>query len=203
VLSRHERGAEHQAADDCRRHRICACRPPADSRPVDGLHVARGTSQRSAEIDDHVEAEQREPDHRRGAVKAADDLERVTVEEPHRNSAAEEHDCRHDEQRREQTHGRLWRPLVHIGTATGVVAREPPADAHQLQDDRRNQGKTYEDVYRHERMHPEQDGGDFDEHGREQQQPDSRRQALVPDRIDATVAVHYLSGTQIGPGRRR
>jgi hypothetical protein len=101
------------------------------------------------------------------------------VKEPHRDSAAEQDDRRHDEQRREQTHRDLGRPVRDVEPAARVVAREAPSRAYQLQEDRRDQGEPDEHVPRHERMHAEHDGRDLDEDREEQKHSDYRGQARV------------------------
>jgi hypothetical protein len=70
----------------------------------------------------------------------------VAVEEPHRNSAAEQNDGRNHEQRRKQAHGELRRAVCHVFGAARVVAHETPSGAQQLQDYRRDQGEPDEDV---------------------------------------------------------
>jgi hypothetical protein len=187
VLGRNERAAEHQAADDCGRQRVSAGRLAAHECPVAGPDVVCGVSQRPAEIDEHVQPEQQKPDHRRRAMEPARDLECGSVEKPHRDSAAEENDGRHDEERREQAHRRLWRPVSHIGPTARVVPGEAPAGGRQLQNDQWDQREPDEDVPRHERVHAEQNGCDLDEDRSEQKHTDCRRQALV------SVGVHLLS----------
>ncbi len=143
--------------------------------------------QRAPEIDEDVEAEQQEPDHRRRAVEPAGDLERVPVEEPHGDPTPEQHDRRHDEERREQTHRQLRLSMHHIGVFVRVVPNEAPAGGRQLQDDHRDQGEPDEHVPRHERVHPEQHGRDLDDDGSKQKHSHRCRQALVP------VGVQLLS----------
>ncbi len=163
VLGGHERATEHQAADDCRCQHVEAGGLPAHLGPLGRQDIAGGAYQRPSEIDEHVHTKECQPDHRRRTMETPGDLKRVSVEEPHRDSAAEQNDGRHDEQRRQQTHRRLRRAVRHIGVAARVVAREAPAGADQLQDDRRDQREAYEDVPRHERVHAEQDGRHLDE----------------------------------------
>jgi hypothetical protein len=139
VLGGHERCAEHQAADDCNCQGVQARGLPADERPIGPQDILPGASQSPSEIDEHVEAEKQEPDHGGRAVEPTRDLECVSVEEPHRDSAAEQSDRRNDEQRRKQTHRRLRRTVRHVWMATRVVAREAPAGADELEDDRRDQ----------------------------------------------------------------
>jgi hypothetical protein len=136
-----------------------------------------------------VHAEEHEPDDRRGTVQPTGDLEGVSVEDPHGDSAPEQDHGRNDEQRREQAHRRLRRALRDIRAAACVVARETPPGAAQLQRDRRDQGETDEHVHRHEGVHAEQDGHDLDGDGSEQEQPHRRRQALVSGGINPTLAV--------------
>jgi hypothetical protein len=153
VLRRHQGGAEHQSDDDdggdgigaCtrspnRRARIIGCAPP-----------------RAPQIDEHVHPEEDEPDDRRRAVEVAGELERVAVQEPHRDAAAEEDDRRRHEQRREQPQRDLRRPFRDVGPTARVVAGEPQAGARQLEQDGRDQSEPDEDVQRHERVHAEQD----------------------------------------------
>jgi hypothetical protein len=118
-------------------------------------------------------------------MELASNLERVSVQKPHRDSAAEENDSRHDEQRREQAHHRLGRPLRHIGAAARVVPDEAPAGRRQLQDDQRDQGEPDEDVPRHERVHAEENGCDLDEDRSDQEYSNCRSQALI------SVGVHF------------
>jgi hypothetical protein len=200
VLGRYERGAEHETADDRRSEPVETSGLPGDGRPFGRQDIAGGTSQRLPEIDEHVQTQEHEPNHRRRPVQPARDLEGVPVQQPHRDAAAEEDDRRHDEQRCQQTHRRLWRSVCDIGTTARVVAREPPAGAEQLEDNCRDQGEADEHVPRHERVHTEQDGGDLDEDRSEQKHSHRRGQALV------SVGIHsvaYLSGTATAPGRRR
>ena len=96
-------------------------------------------------------------------MEPAGDLECVSVEQPHADSAAEQNDRRHDQERREQAHRRLRRPVRHIGATARVVADEAPAGGRELQDDQRDQGDPDEDMPRHERVHAEQDSGDLEE----------------------------------------
>jgi hypothetical protein len=133
-------------------------------------------------------------------VEPAGDLEPMSVQEAHGDPTAEQNNRRHDEQRRKHAHRQLRRPVCDIGAVARVVPREPPARGRELQQDDRDQGEPDEHVPRHERVHPEQDGRDLDDDGDEQEHSRRRRQALVP------VGVHllpHLSGTVIGPGRRR
>ena len=199
VLGRNERAAEHQAEDDGGRKGVQPGRLAGDVRRTVRENVISRPSQRAPEIDEHVKAEQQEPDHRRRAVEPAGYVERVPVEEPHGDPAPEQDDRRHDEERRQQAHGQLWWPVRHVGAAPGVVPHEPPARGRQLQDDHRDQSDPDEDVPRHERVHAEQHGPDLDGDGDEQEHSHRRRQALVP------VGIHspHLSGTVIGPGTRR
>jgi hypothetical protein len=146
-----------------------------------------------------VEAEQDEPDHRGGPVQAARELERVPVQEPHRDSAAEQDHGGGDEERREQAHRELRRAVRDVVAAAGVVAREPPACARQLEEDRRDQGEADEHVQRHERVHAEQDRRDLDEDGHEHEHSDRRRQALVPVRVHPTIRPPHRA--TVLPGR--
>jgi hypothetical protein len=132
-------------------------------------------------------------------VEPAGELERLPVEEPHRDAAAEQGDRRHDEERREQAHRELRRPVFHVGRTLRVVADESPAGRGELQDDHRYQGEPDEDVPRHERVHAEQHGPDLDRDRNEHEHSHGRRQPLV------SVGIHspHLSGTVTGPGRRR
>ena len=108
------------------------------------------------------------------------------MEEAHRDPAAEEHDCRDDEERREQAHRRARRPVRDVGAVAGVVPDEPPAGGRQLQDDHRDEGQTDEDVPRHERVHAEQDGRHFDDDRSKQEHSHCSRQPLV------SVGVHVV-----------
>jgi hypothetical protein len=200
VLGRNERRAQHQAADDCGRQRVQALGLPPDRSPLGRQDIVRRPSQRPAEIDKHVEAEQQEPDHRSRAVKPAGDLERLAVKKAHRDTAAEQNDGRHDEERREHTHGRLRRPVRHVGAAARVVPDEPPAGGRELQQDDGDESEPDEDVPRHERVHSEQNGRDLDRDRSEQKHSHRRRQALVSVRVQSPP---HLSGTVIGPGTRR
>jgi hypothetical protein len=186
VLGGNERAAEHQAADSCDRQRVQAGGLPSDRSRLGRQDLVRRPSQRPAEIDEHMEAEQQEPDHRRRAVEPASDLQRLAVEEPHRDSAAEQNHRRHDEERRQQAHRELRRTVRHVGAAARVVADEPPAGRRQLQDDHRDQSEPDEDVPRHERVHPEQDGGDLDDDRGEQEHSHGGGEALV------SVGVHLV-----------
>jgi len=163
VLGGNECTAEHQAADDCGRQCVSAGRVPADGCPIGRPDIICRVSQRPPQIDEHVQPEEQEPDHRRRAMEPAGDLECVSVEQPHRDSAAEQNDGRHDEERREQAHRRLGRPVRHIGATARVVADEAPAGGRELQDDQRDQGDPDEDMPRHERVHAEQHTGDLEE----------------------------------------
>ena len=196
VLSGNERAAEDQTEDDGGCQRIDTRAPPAD-RPEIGRHdVSYGASHGPSEVDEHVQTQQHEPDDRRGSVETTRDLECMPVEESHRHPAAEEDDRGRHKQGREQPHRRLRRALLHIGAAARVIAREPPPRARELEEHRRDQGKTDEHVPRHERVHAEQDRRDHDEHGSEQKQPYRTREALV------SCGIHFR-GTEIGPRRRR
>lgn len=196
VLGRKEGDAEHQAADDRRRQPVKAGSLPRDGLPLGGQDVVRCAPQRASKIDEHVEAEQQEPHHRRRTMEPTGDLERMPVEKSHGDSTSEQHHCGHDEQRREQPHRQLWRPVRHVRTSARVVAGESPARCRELQQDHRDQGEPDEDVPRHERVHSEQDRGDLDEDRHEQEHSYGRRQALV------SIGVH-LRGTVTGPGTRR
>jgi hypothetical protein len=133
-------------------------------------------------------------------MEPAGDLECVPVEKPHGDPTPEQdHRC-NDEERREQAHRELRRPVRHVGATARVVADEPPAGRSQLQQDDRDQGEPDEDVPRHERVHPEQHGRDLDGDGSEQKHSHGCRQALVAVRVHL---LPYLSGTVMGPGRRR
>jgi hypothetical protein len=79
VLRGDERKAEHQSADDRRRHRVGARGAPAHGGTIDRYRVSSGASPRPSEIDEHVQAEQREPDHGSRAVKTSRILERLSV----------------------------------------------------------------------------------------------------------------------------
>ena len=178
---------EHQTADDCGRQRVSAGGLPADGCRVVRQDIVCGASQRLSEIDEHVQPEEQEPDHRRRAMELARDLECMSVQQPHRDSAAEQNDRRHDQERREQAHRRLRRPLRHIGAAARVVPDKAPTGGRQLQDDQRDQGEPDEDVPRHERVHAEQDRCALDEHRSEQKHSHCRRQALI------SVGVHLVA----------
>jgi len=157
MLRGNGRGAEHEAGDHHSCQGVGARRRSVCVTPLRRHGVFGGASQRAFEVDEHVQAEKQEPDHGGRAVKPARDLERVPVQESHRDAAAEQDDCRCDEQRREQAHRDLRRPLDHVRTATQVVARESPTGTPQLQEHRRDQGKPDEHVQRHEGVHAEQD----------------------------------------------
>ena len=187
VLGGNEGAAEHQTKDERGRQRVEAGRLPRDVRPLVREDIVRRASQRAREIDEHVEAEQQEPDHRRRAMEPPRDLERVPMEEPHGDPAREQNHRRHDEERRQQAHRELWRSVRHIGATARVVPGEPPAGRGQLQDDHRDQREPDEDVPRHERVHPEEHGRDLDDDGSKQQHSHGCRQALV------SVGVHLLS----------
>jgi hypothetical protein len=75
VLGGHERAPEHEAADDCCRQGVQACRLAGDERPLGREDIVGRASQRPPEIDEYVEAEKQEPDHRRRPVEPAGDLE--------------------------------------------------------------------------------------------------------------------------------
>jgi len=130
--------------------------------------VVAGFRQCPLQIDEHVDADECDPDHRRRSVQATRERQRVAVEEAHCDAAAEEHDGREDEPWCEQPHDELRRPLLDVGSAPDVVAREAPAGAPQLQQDERDQDETDEDVQRHERMDAEKDRRQLDEDRREQ-----------------------------------
>jgi hypothetical protein len=98
VLYRHGHDAEQKAAGDYRRQGVRAS-PGAAQRLAGGRQVLGRPAERSLQIDDHVQAEQHEPDHRSRAVKIARDLKRLSVHDPQRDAAAEEHHGRRDEQR--------------------------------------------------------------------------------------------------------
>jgi hypothetical protein len=183
VLGGNEGAAEHQAEDDRGRHGVQAGRLPGNVRPIVREDIVRRPPQRAPEIDEHVEAEQQEPDHRRRAVEPAGELERVPMEEPHGDPTPEQNHRRHDEERREQAHREFRGPVRHIGATARVVADEAPPCGRQLQDDRGDQGEADEDVPRHERVHAEQDGRDLDEDRSEQKHPYGRRQAPVSSGI--------------------
>jgi hypothetical protein len=100
VLCRHGHDAEQKATDDDRRKGVGAS-PAAAQRFPAGRQVLGRPAERSLQIDDHVQAEKQEPDHRSRAVKVARDLKRLSVQDPQRDTAAEEHHGRRDEQRRQ------------------------------------------------------------------------------------------------------
>jgi hypothetical protein len=183
VLGGNQRAAEHQPEDDRGSHGIQTGRLAGDWRPILREHIVRRVSQRAPEIDEHVEAEQHKPDHRRRAMESAGDLERVPAQEPHGDPTPEQDHRRHDEGRREQAHRQLWRPLRHVRATPLVVANEAPPGGRQLQDDRRDQGEPDEHVPRHEGVHPEQNGRDLHEDRGDEQQPHGPGQARVPVRI--------------------
>jgi hypothetical protein len=199
VLGGYGCGTEHQAADDHGRQRVHAGGPPADGSSFGRQDVTGGASERPSQIDEDMQSEQPQPDHRRGPVQTARDLEPVPVQETHRHSAAEEDERRHDEQRREQSHRNLRWPVRDIGPAARVVAREAPAGGRQLQSDHRDEGEPDEYVPRHEAVDAEQDGRDLDDDGSEQHDSHRRRQP----RVSVRVHVPHFSGTEIGPGSRR
>ena len=93
------------------------------------------------------------------------------------------------EERCEQAHRDLRGTVLHVGTVAGVVARESPTGARQLQQHGRDQGDTDEHVERHERVHAEQDRRQLDENRNEQEQPDRRGEPLVPDGIRPTLGL--------------
>jgi hypothetical protein len=148
MLGRHQGAAEHKAADDRSRQGVGAPRSPVNGSCLRRHCILCRASHRPSEIDEHVQAEKREPDDRRGTVETTGDLERVSVEEPHCDSTPEQDHGRSDEQRCEQAHRRLRRSLRHIRVAVRVVAHETPPGAAQLQDDHRDQGETDEHVHR-------------------------------------------------------
>jgi hypothetical protein len=187
VLGGNEGAAEYQAKDDCGRQGVQARRLPGDVRPLVREDIVRRPSQRAPEIDEHVEAEQQEPDHRRRAMEPAGDLERVPMEKSHGDPAPEQNHRRHDEERREQAHRRLWGPVGHVGATARVVANEAPSGGRQLQDDHRDQGEPDKDMPRHERVHPEQNGRHLHDDGSKQKHSHRCRQALV------SVGIHLLS----------
>jgi hypothetical protein len=163
VLGGNERAAEQQAADDCRRQRVSAGRLPANGRRIGRPDIVCRVSQRPPEIDEDVQPEEHEPDHRRWAMEPTGELECVSVEQPHRDSTPEQNDSCHDEEWREQAHRRLGRTVRHILATARVVPDEAPARGRELQDSQGDQGDPDEDVPRHERVHAEQDGGDLEE----------------------------------------
>jgi hypothetical protein len=116
-------------------------------------------------------------------MQATGRLQRLPVQEPHRDSAPEQDAGRNDEERRKQPHRELRRAMLHIRAASRVVADEAPAGACQLQQDDRNQGDSEEDVPRHERVHPEQDSRDLDEDRSQQEHSHGGGQTLVSVRI--------------------
>jgi hypothetical protein len=186
VLGGNEGSAEHQAEDDGGRHGVQAGRLPGNVRPIVRADIVRRPPQRPPEIDEHVKAEQQEPDHRRRAMEPARELERVPMEEPHGDPTPEQNDGRHYEERGEQTHRELRGPVRDIGATACVVAGEAPSRGRQLQHDRRDQGEADEDVPRHERVHPEQNGRNLDEDRSEQKHSHRRRQAPI------SVGIHEL-----------
>jgi hypothetical protein len=187
VLGRNECAGQHGAEDDYRGQCVEARGLPRDRSPFGRQDVAHGAAQRPSEIDQDVQAEEHEPDDRCRTMEPAGELEGVSVQEAHRHAAPEEHDCRCDEQRREQSHGDLRRTVFHVGPTARVVAGEPPAGGRQLQDDRRDKGEPHEDVPRHEAVDSEQDGRDLDEDRSEQKHSHRRRQTLVPVGVHARL----------------
>ena len=200
VLGGNEGAAEHQAENDCRRQGVEAGGLPGDvRRPIVREDVVRRLSQRAREIDEHVETEQQEPDHRRRAMEPPGDLERVPMEEPHRDPAPEQNHRRHDQERREQAHRELRRSVRHVGATARVVANEAPPRGRQLQNHHRDQGEPDEDMPRHERVHPEQNSRDLDDDGSKQQ----HSTAAVRRSFRRGSFAVYLSGTETAPGNRR
>jgi hypothetical protein len=80
VLGGHERSPEQETANDGRCERVEASGFPADRFLVGRQDIGGGASQRASEVDQHVHAEEQEPDHRRRAVQAPGELECVSVE---------------------------------------------------------------------------------------------------------------------------
>jgi hypothetical protein len=179
MLRGHRGRAEHQSGDDDRGHRV----ETGSRSPNRRARILGGSSPRASQVDEHVQAEKDEPHDRRRAVKAAGELERLPVQEPHRDAAAEEDHRRRHEQRREQAHRDLRRAFRDVRAAARVVAGEPPGGARELQQNRRDQREADEDVQRHERVHAEQDGSDLDEHRHDHEQADRGGQARIPGRV--------------------
>ena len=127
-------------------------------------------------------------------METASDVESLSVQDSHRDAAAEEDDCRRHEERRDQTHRDLRRPKRNVRTAAGVVAREAPPRAPQLQQHRWDQRQPDEHVHRHERVHAEQDRRHLEEDRRQQNQTDRGGQPLVTGRIHSSFTLLDAKG---------
>jgi hypothetical protein len=204
VLHGHRCAAEHQAEEHDGRQRGCAPGGPAHGLPLRRQGIFGGASQGASQVNEDVQAEEYEPDHRRRAVDAASGLEGVPVEESHGDAAGEENDGSRDEHWCKQSHRYLRRAKGAVGAAARVIAHESPPGARQLQEHRRDQGETDEHVHRHERVHAQQDGCDLDDDRDEQEHPGRRSQALIADGVHPTFAIRLRlqPSTSTSKGRR-
>jgi hypothetical protein len=188
VLYRHRRDPDRYARDERDRQQV-GTRPRAARRCPRGRgDVLAAARQRATQVDEHVLADEHEPDDGSRAVQAPGGGQGLAVKDPHRDAAREQHDSDRDEKRREEPHPEPRRAAHHVRLRTRVVAGEPPTRAGELQQHRRDQHEADEDVQRHEAVHAEENRRDLDEREQEHDDPDARGEALVPHRVEPLAA---------------
>jgi hypothetical protein len=143
------------------------------------LKLTAAADHGAAEIDQDVDPDEHQPDHRGRSMESPSGVQRLAVEEPHRDAAPEQHDRGCDEERRQDPHHGVRRTVGHVVVAAGVVANEPPAGARQLQQQRRDQRESDEDVPRHEGVDAENDRDQLDRNRSEEEEADHCGQPLV------------------------